>query len=140
MLNVTLEDIMSPGIVVVPATATVAAAAHLLLRHRINGIVVISPRNRNRVVGLLDTADLVSLLDKALSRPRHRLKALAKIANTLVGDVAVKKVVTVQKDAKVAKVIALMHRKKIYTLPVCDGKKIIGVIGRHDILNVAFSG
>lgn len=138
MLNVRLEDIMSLGVVTVKEDATVAQAAHLLFRHRINGILVVERDNKDKIVGVVTTTDLLRLLDKALSCLRHRMIALDEIAQMSVKKICTKKIVTVQKDAKIAKVVGLMHKKKVYTLPVCDGDKVIGVIGRHDILNVAY--
>ncbi|MFA5088704.1 MAG: CBS domain-containing protein [Candidatus Omnitrophota bacterium] len=36
-----------------------------------------------------------------------------------------------------AKVIAIMHKENVHTIPVYDKTKLVGVIGRHDVLNAA---
>ena len=50
-----------------------------------------------------------------------------------------KRVVCLKKDDKVTKAIAMMHKKNVYTIPVYDGNNLIGIVGRHDLLNVALN-
>jgi len=139
MLHVTLEEIMTEHIVVIHERATVGDAAHLLLRHQINGVLITKENNRDKVLAVLTTADLVKALDKALTAKRGRLAKLEKMSSVPALNFASPAPLKVQKDTRISKVIALMQKKKIYTLPVFDKDKLVGVVGRHDILNVAFN-
>ena len=139
MLRAKLEDIMSEDVVKIRESATVKQAAHILLRFRINGILVVKDDDMNYVIGIITTTDLLKFLNNSLSVHGHRMAALEKISNTSLSKTSKKKVVKVQKSLKMQKAIAIMHRRNIHTLPVYDGDTLVGIIGRHDILNLAFN-
>ncbi|MBN1405403.1 MAG: CBS domain-containing protein [Candidatus Omnitrophica bacterium] len=140
MLKVSLKDIMSEDLIKLKENATVGQAAHILLRFRINGLLVVKANDGNSLTGIITTTDLLRFLDKAMSKHGHRKEALDSIATLPLAKVVRRNVTKIQADAKIEKVIALMHRQNVHTLPVYGGKKLIGVIGRHDILNIVFSG
>lgn len=139
MLRVELEHIMSEDVVTIKEGATIGQAAHLLMRFRINGILIVKKNNKDKVLGVVTTTDLLRLLDNALSLPGQRTSALKKIAKLPVLGVANRDIVTVQKNTKIERIIALMHKKNVHTIPVYDKQKLVGIVGRHDILNLAFS-
>lgn len=139
MLKVTLEDIMTEHIVTINEETTVGQAAHLLLRFRINGVLVVKKKDRNKVLGIVTTTDLVKFLDKAFVEKKGKVSDLARMAQEPALKIASREVFSVQKDTKVSTLIRLMLAKRVYTVPVYEDEVLIGVIGRHDILNVAFS-
>ena len=134
-----LEDIMCEHPIKVREDIRVGMVAHLLLRYRINGILVVKKEDENQLVGIFTTTDLLKLLERALSSGKQKLKELMQVSNLPVGQVASKNVVTLSKNAKIVKAIAIMHKKHVHTLPVYDNGKLVGVVGRHDILNAAFA-
>jgi len=138
LLKTSVTDIMTEHVVKITEDASVMQAAHILLRFRINGVFIVKKEDNNKIIGIITTTDLLKLFDEALSGQSHRLAELDKISGMSVIDIASKNITSVQKDAKVAKIIAIMHRKNIHTIPIYDGEKLVGVIGRHDLLNVAF--
>lgn len=139
MQKVLLEDIMCEHPIKVTDDIRVGTVAHLLLRYRINGILVVKKEDENKLVGILTTTDLLRLLDRALSKGKQKLKELKKVSDSPVGRVASKNVITLAKNTKIMKAIAVMHRKNVHTLPVYDDGKLVGVVGRHDILNIAMA-
>ncbi len=139
MLKASLKNIMSEVVVTIPENATLAQAAHILLRDRINGILVVKKDNRKKVVGVLTTTDLLKLLDGSFSRRGVKIKTLNQISRLPVSAVSSRRVLRIPKSMKIRDVINIMHTKNKHTLPVYDGKKLVGVIGRHDILNAAFA-
>ena len=138
MLKVKLQDIMSEDVVTIREDATVGQAAHLMLRFRINGILVTKKNNKAKVVGIITTTDLLRLLNEAMSARGHRAALLKKIAEFPVGTVCSRYLLKVQRDTKIEKVVAIMHKRNMHTIPIYDGNKLVGIVGRHDILNVAF--
>ncbi|MDP8289546.1 MAG: CBS domain-containing protein [Candidatus Susulua stagnicola] len=136
MLKMNLEDIMSEHPVTVKEDINVGQVAHLLFRYRINGVLVVDKNDENKLVGIFTTTDLLRLINEALSKGIHREEALKNVSNKLVGVLASKCIVALQKDTKVSKVIATMHKKNVHTIPVFDKDKLVGVIGMHDILNI----
>jgi CBS domain-containing protein len=140
MIKALIADIMSDMPIKVKESANIADVAHLLLRHRINGILVVKKDDEHALVGVLTTTDLLRLVDAALRRgTKNRLRALKKINQMKAGDIATKKVFSVQKSDSVLKVTALMHRRRVHTIPIYDKDKLVGILGKHDILNIAFA-
>ncbi len=137
MLEIPIENIMSDHPIKIKENIRIGSVAHLLLRHQISGILVVKKDNENKLVGILTTTDLLRLVNQALSQKKQKINALKKISGLKAGDVASKRVISLQKDDKVMKAIAIMHRKNVHTIPIFDGQKVIGVIGKHDVLNVA---
>ena len=137
MLKTDLASIMSEDVVTLKENATVGQAAHILLRFRINGILIVKKDDKNKIVGIITTTDLLQLLGDALTIQGQRMSALEKIAELPVTDVASKSVLQIQKNTKIEKVTSIMSKQNKHTIPVFDGDRLIGVVGRHDILNAA---
>lgn len=138
MLKLNLSDIMCEHPITVKESVSVGEVAHLLFRYRINGILVVEKDDKNKLIGIFTTTDLLRLIDEALAKGIHREEALKNISKKLVGDLASKCIVALQKDTKVSKAVATMHKKNVHTIPVFDKDKLVGVVGRHDILNITF--
>jgi len=139
MINITCEDIMCSNPITVKENVSVGDVTHLLLRYRINGILVVSKDDASKLIGIFTTTDSLKLMDEAFKNGTQKIEELKRLAQVPVGDVASKDVKIIQKKDKVTKAIALMHRECIHTIPVYDNAKLAGVLGRHDLLNIALS-
>jgi CBS domain-containing protein len=71
---------------------------------------------------------------------KHLEKAVKKIAATTVADAMTSNPVTVRSEAGVEELAGLMIDKKFHTLPVVDEGKLVGVVGKVDILRTLMSG
>ncbi len=138
MLKLSLADIMCEHPITVKEDVSVSDVTHLLFRYRINGILVVNKNDKNKLIGIFTTTDLFKLIDGVISKGVHRESALKEISKQSVGDLASKRIVLLQKDTKITKAIAIMHKKNVHTIPVFDKDKLVGVVGRHDILNITF--
>ena len=49
-------------------------------------------------------------------------------------------VITVQQDTPLDEVATLMAEQKVHTLPVLDDEKLVGVIGKSDIIRTIAHG
>ncbi len=139
MLKIALKDVMCDHPIKVKESVSVGNVAHLLFRYQINGILVVSDQDEDKLLGIFTTTDLLRLMDDAISKGVHSIAELQKVAQRSVGELASKDIVTLQQDDKVVKAIAMMHRKNVHTIPVYDGEKLAGVVGRHDLINVALA-
>jgi len=139
MLNVRIENIMSEQPIKVKEDVPLGSVAHLLLRYRINGVLVVRNGDDHKLVGIFTTTDLLNLVDKALGKKHQRIAELKKVAQLPVGQVASRNIISLQKSDTVAKAIAVMHKKQVHTIPIFDKDRLIGVIGKHDILNMALA-
>ena len=139
MLNVLVGDIMCTTPIKVGENVSVGDVNHLLLRYRINGILVVSDKDKNDLIGIFTTTDSLRLMEEAFSKGKNKMKALKELGNKPVGKYAKKKVIVLHPEMKITKAIAIMHRKNVHTLPVFENDCMVGVIGRHDLMNVGFA-
>jgi len=141
-----VKDIMTREVKTVSPETEIAQAAKLLLSERINGIPVVN--KTGELVGILCQSDLIdqqksipipslfTLLDgyiplTLLSRLDKEVK---KIAATKVDDAMTPDPITVNSDTDIETVAALMLEKNYHTLPVIDGGKLVGIVGKEDVL------
>lgn len=139
MLNLIVSDFMNDHPIKVKPDVSIRNVAHLLLRYRINGILVVSADNETQLIGVFTTADLLSLMGSVFSQGVHKMQALNEIADKPVGGFLSKEFVTLEQNDTAAKAIAVMYKKSAMTIPVYDEGKLVGVIGRHDVINIAFA-
>ena len=146
-----VKDIMSEDVISVTPETEITKAAKILLEKRINGMPVIDPFGR--LVGIICQSDLVAQ-QKGIPVPsvftflesfipltsRKRLdKEMEKIAALTVKEAMTLKPVTVSPETDIEDVAKLMVDKKYHTLPVVDGGKVVGIVGKEDVLKTLIS-
>ena len=143
MLNA--KDNMSTQVITFTPDTEIVAAARVLLEKRINGAPVVEG---DRLVGILSQTDLVAqqksltmptlftLLDGFIPlRSYDKLdEEMRKISAMTVGEAMTAKPVTVRPETSITDIAQIMVEKKIHTLPVVEGDKLVGVIGKEDVL------
>jgi CBS domain-containing protein len=139
MLNIPVGDIMNDHPIKVKADVSIRNVAHLLLRYRINGILVVTPGEEELLLGVFTTADFLNLIDKGISGGARKIQALNGIADQPVGDFVNRQFLRLQLNDTTAKAVGLVHQYNVLTIPVFDGEKLVGVVGRHDLINIAFA-
>lgn len=139
MSNIRIEDIMSEHPVKVKEDTSVGNVAHLLLRYRINGVLVVSKASEETLFGIFTTTDLLRLINQAFSQKTLQMEEFKKVSQLPVGKVCSKGVISISKDANVIEALALMLNKNIHTIPVYDKEKLVGIIGKHDLLNIVLN-
>jgi len=142
----TVKNIMTRDLITVSPDTEIVHAAKLLLEKGINGIPVVD--KKGELVGIICQSDLIAqqkrlpipsiftLLDGfiPLTSMKHFEKAVQKIAATTVADAMTPKPVTVQTETSIEELASLMVDKNFHTLPVVDEGKLVGVVGKEDIL------
>lgn len=140
------KDIMTREVVAVAPDTDIAEAAEMLLKRHINGVPVVD--GTGRLVGILCQSDLIAqqkrirlpsvftLLDGfiPLSSTKSLDAEVQKIAATTVEAAMTRKPVTVTPEASIEEVATLMVEKGFHTVPVVQGGRIVGVIGKEDVL------
>ena len=61
-------------------------------------------------------------------------REVEKIAATKVAEAMTTPPVTVDPETDIEKIAVLMVEKNFHTVPVVDGDKLVGIIGKEDIL------
>lgn len=148
MLNA--SDIMTTKVITVKKETGLQDLARILSENRINGVPVLD--DEGSLIGIICESDLirrnkklhiptvVALFDWVLYLESSKVmeKEIKRISATKVEDLYTKDVVTVDEKTPVDEIATIMSKKKIYTIPVMDGKRLVGIIGKGDIIR-AFS-
>ncbi len=147
-----VKDIMTKELITVSPDTEIVQATKLLLENRINGIPVTD--ETGKLVGILCQSDLISQQKKlpipsfftfldgliTLTSMKQIEKQVQKIAAITVGQAMTPNPVTVRTDTDIEKVAALMVDKNFHTLPVVDEGKLVGIVGKKDILKTLIPG
>jgi CBS-domain-containing membrane protein len=145
------KDIMTTEIITVSPETEITAAAKILLEKRINGLPVVDAYGR--LVGILCQSDLVAqqknipipsvftLLESfiPLTSMKRIDKEVEKIAALTVKQAMTPDPVTVSPETEIEEVARLMVDSKYHTLPVLEEDKLVGVVGKEDVLKTLIS-
>ena len=139
-------DIMTPNPVTLSPDTDIRTAVALLIEKKINGAPVVDASGA--LVGVLCQSDLVaqqkqvtmpslfSLLDGfiALSSREDFEQEIRKIAASTVAQAMTPHPKAVGPQTPIDEIATVMVNEKLYTLPVMEGGKLVGVVGKEDIL------
>jgi predicted transcriptional regulator len=139
VLNLPVSEIMNDHPIRVRSDVSIRNVAHLLLRYRINGILVVNPDDPGQVLGVFTTSDLLAIIHEVLTIGAHKIGALNAVADHPVSEFLADEFIKLQKSDSAAKAIGLLHKTEALTIPIYDGDKLVGVLGRHDLINIAFA-
>ncbi len=140
------KDIMTPDPVTLSPDTDIRTAVALLIEKKINGAPVVDAAGK--VVGVLCQSDLVAqqkqvtmpsllaVLDGfiALSSRDDFEREIKKIAASNVSQAMTPDPVTISPTTPIDEIATAMVNEKLYTLPVVDAGKLVGVVGKEDIL------
>ncbi|MFA4903490.1 MAG: CBS domain-containing protein [Desulfobaccales bacterium] len=140
------RNIMTIDVLTVGPETSISELSKLLENRKIGGVPVVD--QDGRLVGVITQSDLVerardlelppaiNILDFHiyLQIPSHLFHKVEKMLGTTVGDCMTENPVTVAPDTPVSKVAALMAKQKVHTIPVVEGTKLVGIIGKMDLV------
>ncbi|MFO7877781.1 MAG: CBS domain-containing protein [Desulfovermiculus sp.] len=141
-----ISEIMSTDVITVQPDTNISQAASLLLDNHINGLPVVDADNN--LVGIICQSDLIvqqkklplptvfTLLDGLipLSSMSHLEKEVQKMAATTVEQAMSPDPTAVSPDTELEDVADLMVKKNFHTIPVVKNGKLMGVVGKEDVL------
>jgi CBS-domain-containing membrane protein len=140
------RDIMTREVISVSPETSIEELSKLLENRRIGGVPVVA--KDGRLVGIVTQNDLVerardlelppaiNILDFHiyLQIPSHMIQRVEKMLAGTVGEIMTPNPVTVSSDTPVPQIAARMAKEKVHTLPVLEQGKIVGIIGKMDII------
>lgn len=138
-----VQAVMTAPVVSVGPSTSVADAAKLMLSLRISGLPVV--QSDGTLVGMVSEGDLLRRSELGTQRKRswwlEFFASPGKIADEYVqanarrvGEIMATNVVTTQRNASLEEVVELMGRHRIKRLPVVEDGKVVGIVGRSDLL------
>ncbi len=145
------KDIMTRMLISISPDTKITKAAEILIEKAINGIPVV---DGGKLVGILCQSDLIAqqkglpipslfaILDGfiPLGSAKQFEKAFLKIAATTVADSMTHDPVTVQPETSIEEIAGLMVDKNFHTIPVVENGKLVGIIGKEDVLKTLIPG
>ncbi len=140
------KDIMTSNVITVTLETSIRELVNLLSKHNISGVPVMD--SNNNLIGIVTENDLidqtkqlhiptvVTILDSIfyLENPIKMEKEMKKMAGTRVLDIYTANPVTVTPESTIEEIATIMAEKNIHTLPVIQDDKLIGIIGKKDII------
>ena len=140
------KEIMTQDVITVVTSTTVEDLARVLVEHKISGTPVVD--EQDDLIGIVTENDLirknrkfhiptiVRLFDafimlESKSKIEQEIKEMAAVT---VADIFKKDVVTVSEDTPVDEIATIMSERDVHLVPVVEGRKIRGIIGKIDII------
>jgi len=141
-----VKDIMTTELITVSPETEVVKAAKILLDKRINGIPVVD--ETEKLVGILCQSDLIAQQKRlpipsfftfmdgifSTSSTKQMEKQVQKIAAITVAQAMTPNPVFVESDMGIEVVAGLMVDSGFHTIPVLQEGKLVGIVGKEDIL------
>nr|WP_320016589.1 CBS domain-containing protein [uncultured Desulfobacter sp.] len=142
----TAKDIMEQKVISITPETDISRAVEILLNNHINGVPVVD--GDGILKGILCQTDLIfqqktislppilTFLDGIipLSSSKKLENEMKKIAAGTVAQAMVADPVTVAPDTPVNEIAALMVEKHFHTIPVVQDGKLVGIVGKEDVL------
>ncbi len=141
-----VADVMTRDVITVTPETLLRELATILSEKHINGVPVVD--DKGNVLGVVCESDLVNqnkplhiptvfvILDSVIpmENPWRYQKEFKRLAATTVGDIYSKPAISINPDTDLSEVARIMSERRLYTLPVIAGGKLVGVVGKADVI------
>ena len=144
---ITAGDIMTKNVIVLNEEDDIKKASDIFLKYKINAIPVVN--SDKKLCGIVSETDLVyqesnlhiptlfTIFDSIfyLGSSKHFKEDVNKITATKIKDIMNKDVFYAKKTEDIYDIATVMTDKKFYSIPIVnEGKEIVGVVSRYDII------
>lgn len=145
-MSLTARHIMTSHPVTVTPQTPLTEASRIMLERRFNGLPVVN--DAGELLGIICQSDLVNQHKKfrvpsffcvldgfiPLQSSRKVEEEVQRMAAAEVGQIMTPKPRTITPETTLDEIANLMVDKKYHTLPVMEGDKLVGVVGKEDML------
>jgi CBS domain-containing protein len=140
------KDIMTQEVITVKEDTPVSEVAQILTEKHISGVPVLNPDRQ--IVGIVCESDIIDQTKRIhlptvvnlmgyivfLESGKKFEKELKKMVGLIAADIMTREVKTVTPETPLEEIATLMGEFRVHSIPVLDGKKLIGIIGKKDIV------
>ncbi len=140
------KDVMTHDVITVNEGMSVDELGRLFIEKKISGAPVAD--SKGSLIGIVTENDLIRkntrlhiptvlrIFDAIipLGRPDSVENEIKRMSASTVGEICTKEVLTVSPDASVQHVSSIMFEKGVHLVPVLEAGKIVGIIGKIDII------
>ncbi|KAA0074148.1 CBS domain-containing protein [Tardiphaga sp. P9-11] len=142
------HQIMTRNVLTVSPNTTVEVAAKTMLDHHISGLPVLDMSGN--LVGIVSERDFLRRAEIGTQRKRPRwlqfFMSPGSVADDFVhergravSDVMTSDPITVTESMPLTDVVALMEKKNVKRLPVVNGRRLVGIITRANLMQAVAS-
>lgn len=143
---ITAKEIMTDEVITVTKNTSIKKLSDLFIKHKVNGFPVVD--EDGQLIGIVTEKNLIeqsknlhiptviALFDAViyLESGKKFEEEVKRYNATQVADIYTSNVVTVAPDTGIHEIASLMAEKSVHSIPVVDGKNILGIIGKLDII------
>ena len=143
---ISAKDIMTKEVISVSPDLVVEKLAEIFWENRISGAPVVD--DNGTVIAIVTENDLIdqnkkvhiptmiAILDSVimLEKADKIEKEIRKMTGTTVKDICSDTLITVEPKTPLDEVATIMAEKQVHTLPVLTDGKLVGVVGKSDII------
>jgi tRNA nucleotidyltransferase (CCA-adding enzyme) len=126
------KDIMTRKVLTVPQDLSLAEVAEKMVEQRVSGFPVTG--KKGKVVGIITETDLFLVMDMIKSGdviPNGEQTAGGPSVRFAMSS----EVIRAKPDTTLEEIVRIMKYKNVYTLPVFQGARMVGIIGRRDVFH-----
>ena len=140
-----IEDVITREVIVGRPDMSLNAIGRIFKEKRISGIPIVD--QEGQLVGIVTLTDMLKILDEIYEWRKLKDKVpglkLAeefeqKKENATAKDIMTRQVETLPEDCSMDDVMTKMFDKRIHTIPIVKDDKIVGIIGKHDLISACF--
>lgn len=142
------KDIMTPGVVTVSPGTTVEELGRLFIEKGISGVPVVD--KEQNLFGVVTENDLIKrsgrfhiptiirLFDAFIPLGASSMeKEIQRMSASKVSEICTRKVISVDPETSLQEVATIMSEKRVHHLPVVSSGKLLGIIGKADVIRGA---
>jgi len=146
------KDIMTKEVITVKPEMTIEELARLFTKHDISGAPVVD--EAGGLIGIVTENDLIKMEQRLhiptiitifdaviyLGSSKKFEDDLKRMAATKVSDIYKRDVVTITENTTIEEVATIMCEKDIHHLPVVKKGKLMGIVGKKDVVRAISMG
>ena len=142
----TARDIMTRNGVTVKKDQPISDLSKLFIENHFNGVPVLD--DAGKVIGVVTQSNLIeqnknlhiptviALFDAVLFLESEKKfeSDVKKLTGSKIEDIYHKNPITVSPDTELNEITTIMAEKDVHTLPVLENDKLVGIIGKKDVI------
>ncbi len=130
------EDIMTRFAITVTEDQTIVDLANLFIRFNISGTPVVN--DEDQLTGIVTSTNLFDYM-KTIFDSINNEEQFQYDCTLSVKDIMTRDVVSIDIETSLYDMIKLMYDQHIHTFPVVREGKMVGVVGRKDVMNACYT-
>ncbi|MDD2689854.1 MAG: CBS domain-containing protein [Candidatus Omnitrophica bacterium] len=140
-----IKELMTRDVITVSPDATLKEVGKIFKEKRISGVPVVD--DMGNIVGIITVTDILTIIRQIFQwqEVQRRTEGLnisefvgTEWLNKKVSQVMKGNVYTLEENKNIHEVMELMFKHEIHTIPIMKEDKLVGIIGKRDLVFASF--